>query len=102
MPGKPTDNLFIASLDSRFRQECLNEHWSWSLNEVTEMIEAWRFDYDAERPHSSTGYQSAAEYQALIPDEKETGLQSGLPLGAGRLKEPPNPFFSCKRPPKGG
>jgi putative transposase len=25
-PGKPTDNAFIESFNSRFRQECLNEH----------------------------------------------------------------------------
>jgi putative transposase len=25
-PGKPTDNAFIEAFNSRFRQECLNEH----------------------------------------------------------------------------
>ena len=26
-PGKRTDNAFIESFNSRFRQECLNQHW---------------------------------------------------------------------------
>jgi putative transposase len=41
-PGRPTDNAFIESFNSRFRQECLNEHWFLSLEDATEKIEAWR------------------------------------------------------------
>ena len=26
-PGKPTDNAYIESFNSRLRQECLNQHW---------------------------------------------------------------------------
>jgi putative transposase len=26
-PGKPNDNAFIESFNSRLRDECLNEHW---------------------------------------------------------------------------
>jgi putative transposase len=37
-PGKRTDNAFIKSLNSRFRQECLNEHWFLSLEDATEKI----------------------------------------------------------------
>ena len=57
-PGKPTDNAFIESFNSRLRQECLNEHWFLSLEDATEKIEAWRLHYNAERPHSSLGYRS--------------------------------------------
>jgi hypothetical protein len=44
-PGKPTDNAFIAPFNSRFRQECLNEHWFLSLEDAKEKIEAWRGQY---------------------------------------------------------
>ncbi|MNL79467.1 Integrase core domain protein [compost metagenome] len=27
-PGKPTDNAQCESFNGRFRQECLNSHWS--------------------------------------------------------------------------
>jgi putative transposase len=29
-PGKPTDNAFIEAFNSRFRVECLNQHWFMS------------------------------------------------------------------------
>jgi len=61
-PGKPTDNAFIESFNSRFRQECLNEHWFLSLEDAKEKIEAWRGHYNEQRPHSSLGYRSPAEY----------------------------------------
>jgi hypothetical protein len=61
-PGKPTDNAFIESFNSRFRQECLNEHWFLSLEDAKEKVEAWRGHYNEQRPHSSLRYQSPMEY----------------------------------------
>jgi putative transposase len=63
-PGKPTDNALIEAFNSRFRQECLNEHWFMSLEDAKEKIEAWRQEYNTGRPHSSLGYQSPAEFVA--------------------------------------
>jgi len=80
-PGKPTDNAFIEAFNSRFRQECLNEHWFLSLEDATDKVDAWRFHYNEERPHSSLGYRSPAEHQALIQDGREIGLQTGQPPG---------------------
>jgi putative transposase len=54
-PGKPTDNAFIESFNSRFRQDCLNQHWFLSLEDAQEKIEAWRKEYNEVRPHSSLG-----------------------------------------------
>ena len=34
-PGKPTDNAFIESFTGKFREECLNQHWFMSLDDVT-------------------------------------------------------------------
>jgi len=61
-PGKPTDNAFIESFNSRFRQECLNEHWFMSLMDAQEKAEAWRQDYNANRPHSSLGNMTPEEF----------------------------------------
>ena len=52
-PGKPLQNAFIESINSRLRDECLNEHVLTSLTEAREIIEAWRYDYNWCRPHSS-------------------------------------------------
>ena len=70
-PGKPVQNAFIESFNSRLRDECLNEHVFVSLNEAREIIEAWRHDYNHVRPHSSLG--------ALIPIEF-TDQQGDRPL----------------------
>ncbi len=65
-PGKPTDNALIEAFNSRFRQECLNEHWFMSLEDAKEKIEAWCQEYNYARPHSSLGYRSPAEFVAKL------------------------------------
>jgi putative transposase len=56
----------------KFRDECLNEH-SFNehsfglLAEAREIIEAWRLDYNANRPPSSVGNRTPEEFvQDLI------------------------------------
>lgn len=49
-PGKPTQNAYIESFNGRFRDECLNEHWLTSLAHAEVIIEAWRREYNEERP----------------------------------------------------
>lgn len=63
-PGKPTDNALVEAFNSRFRQECLNEHWFLSLEDAKEKIETWREDYNTNRPHSSLGYKSPKEFMS--------------------------------------
>jgi putative transposase len=54
-PGRPTDNAFIESFNGKLRAECLNAHWFMSLDDARRKCEAWRRDYNEERPHSSIG-----------------------------------------------
>ena len=54
-PGKPTDNAFIESFNGKFRAECLNAHWFMTLDDARRKCEAWRRDYNEERPHSAIG-----------------------------------------------
>ncbi|WP_425451587.1 IS3 family transposase [Crenobacter cavernae] len=74
-PGRPVENAYIESFNGRFRDECLNEHWFVSMRHAREVIEAWRIEYNGERPHSSLGYltpnQFAEAYrqaELLTPD----------------------------------
>ena len=60
--GKPTDNAFIESFNSRFRQECLNASWFLNLNDAKIKIESWRRDYNTVRPHSALGNKTPAEF----------------------------------------
>lgn len=61
-PGKPVQNAHIESFNGRFRDECLNEHWFVSLADARRTIEAWRLDYNRQRPHSALGYQTPDEF----------------------------------------
>jgi putative transposase len=54
-PGKPNQNAYIESFNGRFRDECLNEHWFTSLSHAKVVIEAWRQEYNEERPKKSLG-----------------------------------------------
>lgn len=55
-PGKPTQNAFIESLNGKFRNECLNQHWFRTLDEAKYEINQWREHYNHVRPHSSLNY----------------------------------------------
>ena len=61
-PGKPTDNAFIESFNSRVRAECLNQHWFLSLEDAVEKVERWRVDYNRVRPHGAIGNLSLAQF----------------------------------------
>ena len=56
-PGKPTDNAFIEAFNGRLRAECLNAHWFLSLDDARKKLEAWRRDYNEQRPHGAIGYK---------------------------------------------
>ena len=60
-PGKPTDNAFVESFNGHFRAECLDQHWFETLAEAREVIEAWRVDYNEERPHQALQDRTPAE-----------------------------------------
>ena len=61
-PGKPTQNGFVESLNGRFRLECLNQHWFRSLEEATNIIDAWRHHYNHKRPHSTLNYMTPVAF----------------------------------------
>ena len=46
-------NELVESLIGRLRDERLNEHVFTSYRHARELIEEWRVDYNARRPHTS-------------------------------------------------
>jgi putative transposase len=72
-PGKPTQNAYIESFNGKFRDECLNEHWFVDLADARQKIEAWRLEYNTQRPHSSLGNLTPEEFAKCWG---EAGLQS--------------------------
>lgn len=69
-PGKPNENAFIESFNSRFRDECLNEHIFFNLQDAKLKISNWRKIYNEIHPHSSLGMKSpkqfAEDYQRML------------------------------------
>ena len=61
-PGKPTDNAIIESFNGSFRAECLNACWFLSLEDAQSKCDAWRSDYNEQRPHSSIGQKTPVEF----------------------------------------
>ena len=80
-PGKPVQNAFVESFNGRFRDECLNEHWFLHLADARRIIEAWRIDYNRNRPHSALGYATpedfASSHQGHAPGEMTTSAPQG-------------------------
>ena len=61
-PGKPNQNAYVESFNGRLRDECLNEHWFMSLAHARAVIEAWRREYNEERPKRSLGGLTPAQF----------------------------------------
>ncbi len=68
-PGKPVQNAFVESFNSRLREECLNEQVFVSLDDARRKIGTWREEYNRERPHSSLGYLTPEAFAALTTSE---------------------------------
>jgi putative transposase len=77
-PGKPIENAFAESFNSRLRDECLNDNWFLSVRHAREIIEAWRKDYNSVRPHSSLGGLPPQEFIELDGNAK---TQMALTMG---------------------
>ncbi|WP_459975017.1 IS3 family transposase [Mycobacterium sp. MUNTM1] len=61
-PGSPWQNAFIESFNGRLRDELLNAWRFDSLLEARVIIEDWRCDYNANRPHSAHGELTPTEF----------------------------------------
>lgn len=76
-PGKPNQNAYIESFNGRLRDECLNEHWFVSLAHAKTVIEAWRREYNEERPKKSLGGLTPSAYARQLAGKSAT-LTPGL------------------------
>ncbi|MBH0197714.1 MAG: IS3 family transposase [Nitrospira sp.] len=76
-PGKPNQNAYIESFNGRFRDECLNEQWFLNLAHAQAVIEAWRREYNEERPKKALGGLTPAAYARPLASRSAT-VASGL------------------------
>src|SRR5258708_13481801 len=55
-PGKPVQNAFIERNNGSLRRELLDAYHFFVLQEVRQMAEEWRRDYNCSRPHQALGF----------------------------------------------
>lgn len=81
-PGSPWENPYSESFNSRFRDELLNQEVFTSLSEAKVLVEAYRVSYNDDRPHSSLGYVTPAEFRA------QRSIAAGAPRAFGASAHP--------------
>jgi putative transposase len=84
-PGRPTENGFIESFNGRLRDECLNVELFASMADATHLLAAWREDYNHQRPHSSLGDDTPAEFAAKTLEGTEPSRHHETPAGEAGL-----------------
>jgi putative transposase len=76
-PGRPMQNGQVESFHGKLRDECLRVSWFGNLFEARKKIVAWRDEYNRERPHSSLGYRTPAEFAREVGGAKGCGKDGG-------------------------
>jgi transposase InsO family protein len=66
-PGAPWENGYAESFNSKVRDELLNAEEFTSLLEAQVLGKEWKRGYNHERPHSSLGYRTPAEFGEVCP-----------------------------------
>jgi len=79
-PGKPQQNGFVESFNGRLRDELLNETLFKSLPHARAVLEAWRRDYNEQRPHSKLGWMTPGAYASALSGEN--GRDAALRWGS--------------------
>jgi Integrase core domain len=90
-PGSPWQHAWIESFNGRLPDELLNSWQFDSLLEARVIIEDWRCDYNANRPHSAHGEftptDPKVDHDPPTPSGIATGPPNGLP-GTTRRRGP--------------
>ena len=88
-PGSPWENAYIESFNDKFRDECLNLHVFTDGRHAQDVIEAWRVEYNEERPHSSLNYRTPSEFAAHCRNSSRptASLRSGNEQTQGAAPE---------------
>jgi putative transposase len=75
-PGKSQQNGYVESFNGKLRDECLNVSWFENLWDARRKIAAWQTEFNEERPHSSLGYQTPAEYARQLVASSVSALRA--------------------------
>lgn len=78
-PGSPWENAYVESFNGKLEDELLGGEIFHTLLESKVLIEDYRVRYNHERPHSSLGYQTPAEFAATCRSPEQIGSEAAAP-----------------------
>ena len=87
-PRTPMQKGLVESIIGRLRDECLNEHLFTSYRHALGIIQDWRIDYNARRPHTSLQGLTPMEFAIRSREDhnqKNTNLWVRTNRGAGHM-----------------
>jgi putative transposase len=64
----------LEAFNGRLRAECLNEHWFLNLADAQEKLDAWRNDYNGERPHGALRDMTPADFARQATETAESAI----------------------------
>jgi len=86
-PGSPWENGYAESFFSKLRDEFLALEYFDTLREARKLTKAWREDYNQQRPHSSLGYATPAEFAARCAASASVATLPALHQHSGVVTE---------------
>ena len=78
-PGKSTQNSFVERFNGSYRRAILDAYIFRNIEEVREITERWRIDYNENRPHEALGNMTPAEYKEMLLTGKIRSLGHSAP-----------------------
>lgn len=79
-PGRPVENAYAESFNSRLRDECLNVHLFFDVEDAQRKLDEWRDDYNYVRPHGSLGNRTPVEARRAQAELRSPTAPSALPV----------------------
>ena len=81
-PDAPWEQAYIESFHDKLRDECLNREILPTLAEARLILEAWRVEYNQQRPHSALGYLTPEEFSTQQTTTGSDRESAALKFGA--------------------
>ena len=64
--GRANADAHVESFHGRLREECLRVDWFTDLFDARRKVANWKMQYNEQRPHSSLGYRTPAEFARVV------------------------------------